>query len=123
MEDPETTLDDRMKAYDYFGTFTRSWLSLCELTLGNWVPIARFLVGRVSEFFLIPVLLYVLCVTFAVMRVITACFIYETQKVASTDPELAILQKQRTTARLKKNFKRVFDDLDQSGDGMVNWDE
>lgn len=35
--------------YDFFGTFTRSLLSMFELTLANWPPVTRLLMEEVSE--------------------------------------------------------------------------
>jgi hypothetical protein len=111
------------RVYEYFGTFTRSWLSLCEITLGNWAPVCRLLTENVSELWFPVIMLYVLCISFGVMKVITACFIFETQKCAQSDQDILILEKERSAARLRENFIGVFKEIDDSGDGTVNWDE
>jgi hypothetical protein len=108
--------------YEYFGSFTRSFLTMLELTLGNWAPVCRILT-EVSEYYGILVVAYVLLVSFAVVKVITAVFIFETHKVASSDEDLLILQQGRQTARLESNFAGVFKEIDDSGDGLVTWDE
>merc|ERR1719498_2110429 len=68
-------------------------------------------------------MIYVLLVSFAAIKVISAVFIFETQKVASSDEELLILQKDRQTARLDQSFAGVFTEIDESKDGHVNFEE
>lgn len=109
--------------YSHFGSFSRAFLTMMELTLVNWTPVCRLLTENVSEAYAFPVVLYVLLVNFAAIKVITAVFIFETQKVASTDEDLLILQKSRQTARLEANFAAVFKEIDDSGDGKLTWDE
>merc|ERR1719359_840381 len=69
------------------------------------------------------VIVYILVINFAAIKVISAVFIVETQKVASTDEELLILQKERQITRLIRNFSGVFKEIDDSGDGLVDWEE
>jgi len=114
---------DSFKLYEYFGTFTRSFLTMLQLTIGPWPEICRLLTEKVNAWFGIPVVLYVLFVSFCVIKVITAVFIFETQKIASSDEEILILQKDRQTARLEANFAGLFQEIDESGDGMINWEE
>merc|ERR550537_870350 len=45
-------LEEYMKVYEYFGTFTRCLLSMFEITLANWPPVARLLIEEVSEYLL-----------------------------------------------------------------------
>jgi voltage-gated sodium channel len=113
----------RHEVYKYFGTFTRAFITTIQLTLGNWVPVCRILLENVGEEWSIFIIIYILFITFAAMRVISAVFIVETQKVASTDEELLILQKERQIDRLNRNFAGVFKELDATGDGMVDWEE
>eukprot|EP00971_Amphidinium_carterae_P103004 2038756-Amphidinium_carterae.1 len=40
-ESRNITPEARMAVYEYFGTFSRSLLSLFEMTLANWPPVAR----------------------------------------------------------------------------------
>merc|ERR1740133_409129 len=56
--------EKREVVFEYFGTFTRSFLSLFEVSLGNWAPIARLLHENVSEYFLPFILLYLSVVVF-----------------------------------------------------------
>lgn len=115
--------ENRETVYRYFGTFSRSFLTMSELTLGQWGPICRLLTDNVSEWYAILVGCYVLLVSFAAIKVISAVFIFETQKMASSDEGLLILQKERQNARLDNNFRSVFKEIDDSGDGSVNMEE
>jgi len=112
--------ESSLKIYEYFGSFSRSFLTMFELTLGNWVPVCRVLTVHVNEWHAIPIVIYVLLVPFAAIKVIAAVFIFETEKVASSDEELLILQKSRQTARLEDNFAGVFAQIDESFDGMLD---
>merc|ERR1719198_2777809 len=74
--------DVREEAFKLFGTFCRSILSMFELTLGNWVPITRFLCEKASEWFTFFLLVYHCIVAFAVVTVIRGIFLHETFQVA-----------------------------------------
>ena len=37
----------RQKVFLYFGSFTRSMVTLFEITLGNWVPVCRTLMDNI----------------------------------------------------------------------------
>jgi voltage-gated sodium channel len=111
------------QVYEYFGTFTRSFVTTTQLTLGNWVPVCRLLHEHVSGLWAVFIVFYIIFIHFAAIKVISAVFIVETQKVASTDEELLILQKERQITRLIKNFAGVFKEIDSTGDGLVDYDE
>merc|ERR1719272_2613155 len=115
--------EKREVVFEYFGTFTRSFLSLFEVTLGNWAPIARLLHENVSEYFLPFILLYLSVVVFAVLNVIRAVFLHETLKVASGDDEMMILQKERAVRKYMRNMNMFFNEADADGDGSVTFAE
>lgn len=120
--DAKTHLD-QLEIFEFFGTFTRAFITTMQLTLGNWVPVCRLLSEKVGEEWNIFVMIYIIFIQFAALRVISAVFIVETQKVASTDEELLILQKERQLCRLNKNFAAVFAEIDETSDGLVDQDE
>merc|ERR1719502_937014 len=93
-----------------------------EITLGNWVPIARLLLG-VSEWFMIFSLIHKLTMGFAVISVINGIFIQETFKVAACDDTLMLMQKQRAIRVHTKKMKLLFEAADESGDGNLDIDE
>lgn len=109
--------------FTYFGSFSRGMLTMFELTLGNWVPVTRFLHEHVHETLGLLCLAYLCFVGFAFMRVITGVFLHETFKVASTDDELMIMQKNRQIEKHIEKMKRLFAEADDSGDGFLSHDE
>merc|ERR1712146_443324 len=97
-------------------------LSVFELTLGNWVPITRFVWEKgpyYSGYFL---LLYRAFVGEAAMKVITAIFIMETFKSAQSDDELMIQQKDREIKKYVKKMHLLFREAD-SGNGYLCYQE
>merc|ERR1719321_1452192 len=64
------SLAKHREMYEYFGTFTRSFLSMFEMTLANWPPVTRLLSEEVSEWLMVACLLHKLTVGFAVLGVI-----------------------------------------------------
>lgn len=115
--------EDKLQLFLYFGSFSRGMLSMFELTLGNWVPITRFLHDHVHEYMGPLLLLYQCLVGFAVIRVITGVFLHETFKVASTDDELMIMQKNRQIAKNVEKMQQLFEEADESGDGYLSANE
>jgi len=113
----------KLEIFKYFGTFSRSILSMFEITLGNWVPVARLLLDGVSEWFMIFSLLHKLTMGFAVISVINGIFIQETFKVAACDDTLMMMQTQRATRTHSKKMKVFFDAADTSLDGCVDLPE
>eukprot|EP00929_Paragymnodinium_shiwhaense_P001130 TRINITY_DN101353_c0_g1_i1.p1 TRINITY_DN101353_c0_g1~~TRINITY_DN101353_c0_g1_i1.p1 ORF type:complete len:667 (-),score=142.37 TRINITY_DN101353_c0_g1_i1:290-2290(-) len=119
------TVDHRSREvmYKYFGTFSRAFLSVFEITLGNWVVIVRVINEEVSEFWAPILMIYRFVVGFAVMAVITSVFLHETLKVAQADDDIMILQKERAIKRHIKKMQRLFHDADESGDGFLSLEE
>lgn len=123
MVDETKSREKRELVYMYFGTFTRSMLSMFELTLGNWITITRLLTEHVSEWWAIPMLIYKMFMGFAVVKVITGVFLHETFKVAATDDELMVVQKTRATAKYQKQMKSLFTKADVDSNGNLSRDE
>merc|ERR1719409_1397492 len=98
-------------------------MTMFELTLGNWAPVSKLLVNNVNEWYGFFILLYKLAVGFAVVKVITGVFLHETFKVASTDDDLMIVQKQRDHAKHVDKMSRLFAEADKNKDGTVSRDE
>ncbi|CAL1157567.1 unnamed protein product, partial [Cladocopium goreaui] len=64
-------LRDRFElVYTYFGTFSRSLLTMFEITLANWPPVCRALTENVTEWFMIFFLVHKVTMGFAVIGVI-----------------------------------------------------
>lgn len=123
MQNRENPMDVRKDIYKYFGSFSRGMITMLELTLGNWVPVCRLLMDNVSEAYAALVVFYKIAIGFGVVKVITGCFLHETFKVASTDDEIMIMQKQRENESHRFKMERLFASADDGGDGTLSRDE
>eukprot|EP00929_Paragymnodinium_shiwhaense_P110684 TRINITY_DN7787_c0_g2_i1.p1 TRINITY_DN7787_c0_g2~~TRINITY_DN7787_c0_g2_i1.p1 ORF type:complete len:677 (-),score=117.39 TRINITY_DN7787_c0_g2_i1:416-2329(-) len=113
----------RQDLYLYFGTFTRGFLSLFELTMGNWVPIARTMVEHVSEWYMVFIIVYRTLVGFAVLKVVTAIFNAETFRVTQTDDDVMIMHKERAIAIHTRRMQQLLLEGDASQDGYLTISE
>lgn len=111
----------QLEVYTYFGTFSRSMLSMFEMTIGNWVPVTRVMMENVSEWYASLFIMYQCVVGFAVVKVITGVFLHETFKVAASDDELMIIQKQRLKNKHSQKMRLLLEEADMGGDGKVGW--
>jgi len=111
--------ESREEVYRYFGTFTKAFLSLFEMSLGNWVPPVRILADHVSEWYCLLCLPYVFLVHFAVVRVFNGAIVQETFRVTNSDDFIMTLQKGRTMMNHKAKMQVLFNKADISGDGFM----
>lgn len=123
LEDETQDKKTRIRIFGYFGTFTRTMITLFEISLGNWVPVARILIENVSEWFGLFFIFYSCTLCFAVVNVIRAVFIAETARIAAGDDEIAMMRKEQNKIILVQKLQDVFEELDDSGDGVVNQQE
>jgi hypothetical protein len=122
-EDSTKTIEKQHEIYEYFGTFSRSLLTMFEMTLANWPPVCRLLSEEVSEWFMLLCVAHKLTIGFAVVGVINGVFMQETFKVASSDDVIMVRQKEKAAQKHHRNMKDLFNALDGSGDGHVNLKE
>lgn len=97
MEDPNEPLEKRWLIFEYFGTCSRATLTLFEMTLANWPPVARILQEHVGEWWCVFSIAHKLSIGFAVIGIINGVFMQETFKVAATDDKLLIRETQAAT--------------------------
>jgi len=119
----EAELEMKRKLYEYFGSFTRCLLSMFELTLANWPPVTRLLAEEVSEWFMIVCVAHKLTIGFAVIGVINGVILQETFKIAATDDMLMVRQKKRSTDMFRKKMTALFQALEHSDDGELDFAE
>jgi len=117
LEDDAFDLADRRDIFEYFGNFTRSMLSMFEITLGNWPPIARLLQEKVSSWFVVFSLLHKIIFGFACVAVINGVFMQETFKVAQQDDQIMLrtveTKKQAHRKKMQMFFTHANDDDDK----------
>ncbi|CAK0875413.1 unnamed protein product [Prorocentrum cordatum] len=117
------TEDVKVKLFTYFGTYSRSMLSMFELTLANWPEICRFLVEEVHEGFSAFCLIFKLSIGFAVIGVINGVFIQQTFSAAQSD-ELIMVRKQiREVQQLEHRLARLFKMADINNDSLLTRSE
>jgi len=116
-------LTKKRELYEYFGSFTRCLLSMFELTLANWPPVTRLLAEEVSEWFMLLCVAHKLTIGFAVIGVINGVILQETFKIAATDDMLMVRQKNRASALFKKKMTALFQALEHSDDGELDFEE
>jgi hypothetical protein len=123
--DSDVPMEVRLHCYEYFGSFLRSMLTMFEISLapGAWSTVGRILIFQVDQSFSWFFLAYGWIVTFAVTRVIGALFLKQTLQAADSDPEAAMVERERKRVREKKQLKSVFTEADSDMSGSVGLDE
>lgn len=123
LNDDTKPLQIRQQVWDYYGTFTRTFLTMFEILFANWGPPCRVLVDYVDEAFSLFFLVYRCMIGYAVLNVVNAVFVQQTLLMAANDEDLAFKQKQKDWALYTKKVQRLFSAMDTSEDGMVTLDE
>ncbi|CAE7741098.1 SCN4A [Symbiodinium sp. CCMP2592] len=122
--DPEAADQEvQLRVYEYFGSFSRSLLSLFELTFANFAPICRLLVEDVSEWWLVGCLIHKLTMGFAVIGVINAVLMQETFKVAYLDDTVMVREKVKAMRHHVAKMSELFHGADTSRDGKLDLEE
>lgn len=117
--DPEAS----EQLFYYWGTFSSTMMTMCEITLANWVPVCRFMIDEVHETFFLFFVAYRCLFCFSILHVISAVFITETNRVMTNDPELALMKLHRERASFEREFLHLMHGIDNDGDGKIDWPE
>jgi len=123
LENEDVSLKKKLRAFKYFGTFSRALFSMFEMTLANWTGLGRFLLDDVNEFVGMTTIIYKLTMGFTVIAVINACFIKETFKIAEQDDLLMVLEKDQERKVHAAKMMKLLDMADTKGDGTLTRDE
>jgi Ca2+-binding EF-hand superfamily protein len=118
-EGDEFDLQDRMELYEYFGTFSKSLLSMIEMLLGNWFVVTRILTGF-NELFMLFGICHQLVFGFAVIEVISGVFLNETFKVAALDDSIMLNEVRRAKKAERDKLTEFFYQADENDDGLVD---
>eukprot|EP00929_Paragymnodinium_shiwhaense_P032390 TRINITY_DN17951_c0_g2_i4.p1 TRINITY_DN17951_c0_g2~~TRINITY_DN17951_c0_g2_i4.p1 ORF type:complete len:554 (-),score=85.12 TRINITY_DN17951_c0_g2_i4:358-2019(-) len=124
IEDTDKDKAVRLQLFQRFGTFTRTMITMFEMTfgLGNFNT-CRLLMENVSEWYGFVDVGYKATVGFAIVKVISAVFMHETFKCAEADVELRIIKKERTASLFKHDMEILFDAADGDNDGKLTSEE
>jgi len=123
MSDESMPIDVRLRLFEHFGTFTKTMVTMFEITTANWVPVARLAMTHIGEPLAFMIILYRCVFCFAVVNVVRAVFMAETFRVANADDDVAMIKRDRAAAFMLAKMKAVFLALDRTGDGFVTWTE
>eukprot|EP00929_Paragymnodinium_shiwhaense_P016262 TRINITY_DN12451_c0_g3_i2.p1 TRINITY_DN12451_c0_g3~~TRINITY_DN12451_c0_g3_i2.p1 ORF type:complete len:669 (-),score=116.82 TRINITY_DN12451_c0_g3_i2:19-1908(-) len=121
--DEERPLEVRHEVFQYFGTFSRTMLTMFELTLGNWVPVSRMLMEKVSEWYVLFTFFHKCVVGFAVVNVINGVFLQKTFAVAAADDHIMISRKARAEKVHAVKMKQLFETADLDRDNLLDRNE
>jgi hypothetical protein len=113
----------RREVFDYYGTFWRCTITMFEISLANWAPSCRVLINHYSEWYGIFFLVYRCGIGFAVLTVVQAVFIQQTIQSAQRNEEFAVWQKRKEQESQTQKLIKAFNNLDESGDGFITWNE
>mmetsp|Transcript_61927 Transcript_61927/g.136145 ORF Transcript_61927/g.136145 Transcript_61927/m.136145 type:complete len:584 (-) Transcript_61927:9-1760(-) len=113
----------RLVIFEYYGTFSRSMITMFEISLANWSPPCRVLIENVGEVYGSVIVVYRCVIGFAVLHVIAAVFVSQTMKVTQEDNDIMICERKRAQISFERKLKKLFFQLDISGDGLVSWEE
>merc|ERR1712228_960479 len=111
--------DERERLYEYFGTFSKSLLTMIEMLLGNWFAITRILVSF-NELFMIFGIFHQLVFGFAVIEVISGVFLNETFKVAALDDSIMLEEARRAAKAESDKLTEFFNMADEDDNGFMD---
>ncbi|CAE8590599.1 unnamed protein product [Polarella glacialis] len=121
--DTSRSVEARIQVFRYYGTFSRTILTMFEVLFANWAPACRVLTDNVSEWFGLVFIIYRCLVGFAILNVVNAVFVQSTMKVAAQDDDLMIIMKEKEQRALSQKLKFIFTELDTSADGRITFEE
>jgi len=123
VRNPTADVNARAEVFRYYGTFSRTFLTMFEVLFANWGPPCRVLADNISQWFAVFFLLYRCVFGFAILNLLNAVFVSQTLRTASGDEELAFKQRQRDLKNYQNKVQMLFRNIDTSGDGAISKDE
>lgn len=114
---------ERTLVFNSWGNFSRAFVTIFEMTLGNFGPPTWLLMDNVNTALFFLCVLYKLSFGFAVVQVVCSIFIQQTFKVSSWDDEMMVKEKEAQALAFRKNLYKLFDAIDESGDGRLQKEE
>lgn len=121
--DESNPVERRNLVYKYFGSFSRTGLTLFEMTLGNFVPPSRVLTENVSEWMMIFALMFKASLGFSVVKVIMGVFLQVTFDVAENDDLIMVNRAERAIRSHTQKMSLLFKAADADGNGRLDCEE
>lgn len=124
LQDENIDIEVRANIYTYFGNFSRSCISLVEITFaaGTWDRCGRLVIFKVSRLYAIFFIGYLIFVSFAMIRVISAIFLKDTLAAAAKENE-EMTSAVNKSPEYVRAVKKVFHMLDVADEGFINLTE
>merc|ERR1712070_1243069 len=124
IHDSNLTNESQTELYKHFGTFTRSFLSVMELTIGGWSSPIRKWADHIGDEHVPWLFSYALVLNFGLVKIISAVFLIQAFSAAGSDEELTVSKKAseacKLEGRLKSYFSRFAESSDESNDEWID---
>jgi len=114
------TLEEKLELFEYFGSYSRSMVSMFELALANWPVICRFLQEDLYEGWAVAAIFYKLTVGFAMIGILNAVFMQETFSAIEIDDSIMVAKKRRADKAHSKKMLRLFKHADKDDQGFLS---
>eukprot|EP00913_Durusdinium_trenchii_P029720 g27853.t1 len=102
--DPTVDIKNREAVFRYYGSFTKTLLTMFEVLFANWAPPCRVLIDNVSEWYALVFVIYRCFVNAVFVQstmkargadVLHTCFLFRWTQVAQADEEFILLEKKK----------------------------
>lgn len=120
--DESLDLDLRNFIYTYYGTSSRTTLTMFQILMapGTWGALGRPIIEEVSPAFAWFFVLYVGGVSFAIIRIITALFLRQVLQVATGDEQMMRNEKVQKQRKYSEKIRHLYVAEDTSGLGRLS---
>mmetsp|Transcript_29905 Transcript_29905/g.58709 ORF Transcript_29905/g.58709 Transcript_29905/m.58709 type:complete len:251 (+) Transcript_29905:2-754(+) len=109
---------------DRYGSGNKALYTFLEITFsGGWPNNVSKVVKEVSPFYVVFFAIYVTCVVFGLVRIISALFLSETMQQVNRDAEIMVKHNTEKGKRFQRDINELFDMANTSGDGFVSFQE
>eukprot|EP00746_Dinoflagellata_sp_MGD_P116479 gnl/MRDRNA2_/MRDRNA2_52326_c0_seq2.p1 gnl/MRDRNA2_/MRDRNA2_52326_c0~~gnl/MRDRNA2_/MRDRNA2_52326_c0_seq2.p1 ORF type:complete len:624 (-),score=98.97 gnl/MRDRNA2_/MRDRNA2_52326_c0_seq2:200-1972(-) len=124
LQDESADPTERKQVYEFFGSWSRSIITIFEMTLsiGTWGRCGRVVVFSVNRYYSLFFLGYLTLVSFGMIRVIAAMFLKDTLASASKDDESYMSNENRNPQYVRRIWD-VFNELELNGDDALTLHE
>jgi len=121
--DTSIPIETRKQLFKHFGTALRAILTMFELTLANWAPVAHLLQDSCGQYWILFSIAHKMSIGLAMVGVINGVLMQETFKVASSDDTIMKLRKNREKRLHEIKMRSFFDNADHDDNAMISWKE